>query len=89
MTVKRKSIPRQIAEHFGCDMDDVRDASYQHGHWTPAVFIGFTGDGAYWSAGPRQPRHKDGENGTDHPVRALAAECDHAAHPIQVFASAE
>jgi hypothetical protein len=35
------------------------------------------------------PRHKDGENGTDHPVRALAAECDHAAHPIQVFASAE
>ena len=63
MTVKRKSIPRQIAEHFGCDMDDVRDASYQHGHWTPAVFSGFTGDGAYWSAGPRQPRHKDGEDG--------------------------
>lgn len=60
MTVKRKSIPRQIAEHFGCDMADIRDSNYQHGHWTPAVF---TEGNDYWSAGPRPPRHKDGGEG--------------------------
>lgn len=54
---KRKSVAVQIAEHFGCDVADIRDYKYQPGTFTPAVYAGFDGNN-YWSAGPRAPRER-------------------------------
>lgn len=55
----RKFICRQIAEHFGCDIADIRDYNYQPGHWLRAVYAGFDGN-RYWSAGgDTPPRHRE------------------------------
>lgn len=60
--MNRKSIAQQIAEHFGCDISDIRECKYQPGHWSQAVFAGFDGNN-YWSAGRSAPRHRDGDDG--------------------------
>ena len=60
--MSRKSIAQQIAEHFGCDIADIRECKYQPGHWSQAVFAGFDGN-KYWSAGRSAPRHRDGDDG--------------------------
>lgn len=57
--MKRKSIAMQIAEHFGCDVADIRDYEYQPGTWTRKVYAGFDGN-SYWSAGGKTPpRHRE------------------------------
>jgi len=62
--MSRKSIARQIAEHFGCDIADIRDYNYQPGHWSRDVFAGFDGN-RYWSAGgSTPPQHRDGSTDT-------------------------
>lgn len=54
-TMKRKSIAMQIAEHFSCDVADIREYDYQPGTYAPKVYCGMDGNN-YWSAGPRPPR---------------------------------
>lgn len=57
-----KSIAIQIAEHFGCDINDIRPYDYQPGRWTRKVFAGMDGN-RYWSAGgATPPRHRDGDD---------------------------
>lgn len=60
--MNRKSIAIQIAEHFGCDVADIREYDYQPGHWTRKVYSGMDGN-RYWSAGgDKPPRHRDGDD---------------------------
>ena len=55
-----KSIAIQIAEHFGSDVEDIRDYDYQPGQWNRKVYAGFDGN-RYWSAnGKTPPKHKEG-----------------------------
>lgn len=57
---KRKTIATQIAEHFGCDIADVRGYDYQPGRWNRKVYLGMDGNN-YWSAGgATPPKHRDG-----------------------------
>lgn len=57
---KRKSIAMQIAEHFSCDVADIREYDYQPGLWTRKVYAGMDGN-KYWSAGgDKPPRHREG-----------------------------
>ena len=57
-----KKIAMQIAEHFGCDVADIRDYDYQPGMWTRKVYAGMDGN-RYWSAGGNKPpRHRDGDD---------------------------
>lgn len=49
-----KSIAIQIAEHFGCDVADIRDHNYQPGLWTRKVYAGMDGN-RYWSADCKTP----------------------------------
>jgi hypothetical protein len=58
-----KSIARQIAEHFGCDVADIRDYEYQPGTWSRKVYAGMDGN-RYWSTGgTKPPRYCDEEGG--------------------------
>lgn len=58
---KRKSIAIQIAEHFGCDIADIRDFEYHPGSWSRKVYAGMDGN-RYWSAGGNTPpRYRDDE----------------------------
>lgn len=50
----KKRIARQIAEHFGCDVDEIRDYDYQPGRWTRKVYCGMD-ENRYWSAGGEKP----------------------------------
>ncbi len=57
-----KSIARQIAEHFGCDIADIRDHEYHPGSWSRKVYAGMDGN-RYWSAGgTKPPRYRDEES---------------------------
>lgn len=57
-----KSIAMQIAEHFGCDVADIRDYDYQPGFWTRKVYAGMDGN-RYWSANCKTPpKHRDGDD---------------------------
>jgi hypothetical protein len=57
-----KNIAMQIAEHFGCDVADIRDYDYQPGFWNRKVYAGMDGN-RYWSAGGNKPpRHRDGDD---------------------------
>ena len=49
-----KRIATQIAEHFGWDIDDIRDYEYHPGAWTRKVYAGMDGNN-YWSAGGKTP----------------------------------
>lgn len=54
-----KTIARQISEHFGWDIEEIKDYEYQPGRWTRKVYAGFDGN-RYWSAGKTAPRLRDG-----------------------------
>ena len=49
-----KTVARQIAEHFGCDIADIRDYEYHPGRWNRKVYAGMD-DNRYWSAGGPKP----------------------------------
>ena len=49
-----KSIARQIAEHFGTDVDYIREFEYHPGCWTRKVYAGIDGN-RYWSTGGAKP----------------------------------
>jgi len=51
-----KSIARQVAEHLGADIQDVRDHEYQPGFWNQQVYCG--SGNRYWSAGSRSPKNR-------------------------------
>ena len=53
----RKSVAMQIAEHFSCDVADIREYDYQPGTYSPKVYNGMDGNN-YWSAGPRPPKYR-------------------------------
>ena len=57
--MKSKRAAMQIAEHFGCDVADIRDYDYQPGRWSRKVYAGFDGN-RYWAgAGKTAPKHSD------------------------------
>jgi len=62
--VKRKSVAMQIAEHLGCDVEEIREYDYQPGTYSPKVYAGMDGNN-YWSAGPRKPRYTYFGSGDD------------------------
>ena len=63
MTTRSKSAAIQIAEHFGCDVADIRDYDYQPGHWSRKVYAGMDGN-RYWAgAGAKPPKHRDMDGG--------------------------
>ena len=56
-----KSIATQIAEHFGCDVADIRGYDYHPGSWSRKVYAGMDGN-RYWSAGgEKPPRYRNDE----------------------------
>ena len=59
--MKRKSVAYRLAEHFGCDVDELREYDYHAGMYSPKVYAGMDGNN-YWSAGPRKPRYHGGED---------------------------
>lgn len=59
---KRKGIARQVAEHLGCDIAELRDYEYHPGCWSRKVFSGMDGNN-YWSgSGKNPPAYRDGSD---------------------------
>lgn len=54
-----KRIATQIAEHFGFDIDEIKEYEYQPGFFTRKVYAGFD-ENRLWSAGKTPPRRADG-----------------------------
>lgn len=59
----RKTIARQIAEHFGWDIEEIKLYDYQPGNFSRKVYAGFDGN-TVWSAGKTPPRHLNGLSST-------------------------
>ena len=54
-----KSVATRLAEHFGWDVEDLRDYDYQPGRFSPRVYAGMFNNNEYWSAGSRAPKDRD------------------------------